>query len=696
MSYSNPHPTRRELLIGSGLTLGAAALGGLLDQPASAAAKAIETDLCVYGATCAGTAAAAQMHRLGGKAVLIGPDHHVGGLTSGGLGQTDIGAKAAIGGLSREFYTRVLRHYTSTYGADSPQVKACSGGFRFEPGVAGKLQSDFLREAGVPVLLDRRLKSVKRRGGRITEIEMADGTVIRAKAFIDASYEGDLMAKAGVSFTVGREANSVYGETLNGIQFGHPGHAFKAPIDPYRKEGEPGSGLLWGVRQEEPGKNGDGDRRIQAYNFRMCLTDDPDNRIPFPQPEGYDAERYELLLRYLNRGYLEIFGNHQPMPNRKTDTNNHGAFGTDNIGRNYEYPEGDWSIRERIYRDHVQYQQGLMYFLANDSRVPANFRETVSKWGLAKDEFRETGGWPHQLYVREARRMVGDYVMTEHNCRGKVVAEDPIGLGAYNMDSHHCRRIVLDGKAVNEGDVQVGVSPYPVSYRAITPKQSECENLLVPVCLSATHISYGSIRMEPVFMILGQSAATAAFHALRDDVPIQRVDYSRLREQMLKDGQVLQWTGGASQPSANTDPKSFRGVALDDQDGKRTGEWVASTRSAERRIGVGYLHDNNANKGQVSIAWTPDLPVEGDYEILLIAPPNPNRATNAPVTVEVSGSLVGTLNVSQRGPETDRGFVSLGRFHLPQGKATTVTLSNTGTDGYVVADGIQFLPVGSP
>lgn len=689
--------TRRDLLKSAGYSLAAATLGGVLVDPARAAERrrVIETDLCVYGATAGGAAAAIQMRRLGGKAVLIGPDRHVGGLTSGGLGQTDIGNKAAIGGLSREFYTRVLQYYTEKYGADSPQAKAATGGFRFEPHVAELLLNRMLQEASVPVHLEKRLKSVRFRGPRISEIQMEDGTVVRARMFIDATYEGDLLAKAGVSYHVGREANSVYGETLNGVQFGHPGHAFKVPVDPYRKEGDPTSGLLWGVRAEAPGNQGDGDRRVQAYNFRMCLTDDPSNMIPFPQPAGYEPERYELLLRYLNKGYLEIFGNHQPMPNRKSDTNNHGAFGTDHIGRNYEYPDGDQKTRERIYQDHVLYQQGLMYFLANDPRVPDNFRATVSRWGLAKDEFQETGGWPHQLYVREARRMVSDYVMTEHNCRGTIKAEDPVGLGAYNMDSHHVRRIVLDGKAVNEGDVQVGVSPYPVSYRSIVPKRGQAENLLVPVCLSSSHISYGSIRMEPVFMILGQSAATAAYQALESDVPVQRVEYSRLRERLLKDGQVLEWTGPVrnSQASANTDPRNFKGVALDDDSGKKTGEWHRSSRSSERRIGNAYIHDNNENKGAVSISWTPDLPAEGEYEILLIAPPNPNRATNVPVTVEVNGSLVGSLTVSQRGPDEGRGFLSLGRFRLPQGRATIVTMTNAGTDGYVVADGIQFLPV---
>jgi hypothetical protein len=685
-------PSRRELL---GWAAGSVA-GVALARPAQA--RAVEADVCVFGGTAAGVVAAVTVHRLGGKAVLVGPDRHLGGLTSGGLGQTDIGNKAAIGGTSREFYQRVLDLYTQRYGAGSPQVAACNGGFRFEPSVAAHLMDGFIAEARVPVYREHRLKAVRKRGNRIVEIEMDNGAVFRAGMFIDASYEGDLLAMAGVSFHVGREANAKYGETLNGIQFGHRGHAFQVPVDPYRIEGDPRSGLLKGITPDAPGNQGDGDHRVQAYNFRMCLTNDPANMLPFPKPPGYDPERYELAARYLNKGFLEIFGNHQPMPNRKSDTNNHGGFGTDNIGMNYRYPTGDRVTRSLIYQDHVDYQQGLMWFLVNDPRVPGRFREAVGKWGLARDEFPETGGWPHQLYVREARRMVSDYVMTEHNCRGKVKAEDPVGLAAYNMDSHHVRRIALDGKAVNEGDVQVGVAPYPIAYRSLVPRAAECANLLVPVCLASSHISYGSIRMEPVFMILAQSAATAALQALRDDVPVQRVDYSRLREQLLKDRQVLEWTG-PSTPSSPTraaaiEPRSFRGVALDDQDGMRVGDWQPSARASERKMGTGYIHDGNANKGGVSITYTPDLPAEGDYEIILYSPPNANRATNVPVTIRVNGSPVGVLTVNQR--LEGAGMYSLGRYRLPQGRATTVLVANDGTDGHVVADGIQFLPVAPP
>jgi hypothetical protein len=548
----------------------------------------------------------------------------------------------------------------------------------------------------VPVFYGQRLKSVKKSGNRIVEIRMEDGRVYRGPVFLDATYEGDLMAQAKVSFAVGREANSVYNETINGIHFGHPNHNFRVPVDPYVVPGDPKSGVLKGVVQEELGEQGAGDHRVQAYNFRMCLTKVPENRLPFPKPNGYDPDRYELLLRYLQAGVWDALRLTSRMPNGKTDTNNFGGFSTDNIGRNYDYPNGDYARREEIFWDHVNYQQGLMWFLANDPRVPENVRSEVGQWGLPKDEFVENGGWPHQLYIREARRMISDVVMTEHHCRGQAKAEDAVGLAAYTMDSHNVRRVVKDGHALNEGNVEVGgFPPYPISYRALVPKESECANLLVPVCLSASHISYGSIRMEPVFMVLGQSSATAASMALDAKVSLQKIDLSALQAKLRADGQVLEWTGGTgSAKVANIDPKSLKGIVLDDADATRVGPWKASTVAGNRRVGTGYVHDDNNAKGQLSLSYVPELPEAGEYEVVLISVPNANRATNVPVSIRVDGKEMASVKVNQR-QEEGNGFTSLGRFHLPKGKNTVVTLSNKETDGYVVADGIQFLPVSS-
>jgi hypothetical protein len=531
------------------------------------ASETIESDICVYGGTAGGVAAAVQAARMGKSAVVVEPGWHVGGLTSGGLGATDIGNKAAIGGISREFYHRVAQHYADSnawtfetaqdYFARNRVGQAGASSlsgvdatmWTFEPHVAENLLFRMLNEAKVPVYFQQQLVSVKKDGARIIEIATS-GKVYRAGMFIDASYEGDLMAKAGVSFTVGREANSQYNETLNGVRAETPKHQFTVAVDPYVKPGDASSGLLPFIQPGDGGKPGEADRSVQAYNFRLCYTKNPANRLPHTPPEKYDSARYELLARYLEalvaagkQPQLAQFWNPIWMPNHKSDINNNGGFSTDFIGMNYYYPNADHTTRAKIWKAHEDYVRGFVYFLATSSRVPENMRKEMQEWGPAKDEFPDTGGWPHQMYVREARRMVSDCVMTEHNCRGTTKAEDPVGLAAYTMDSHNCQRLVKNGRAENEGDVQVGgFPPYPIAYRSIVPKSAECENLLVPICLSATHIAYGSIRMEPVFMLLGQSAATAATLALEDKVPVQNLPYEKLRKRLLADKQVLAWT----------------------------------------------------------------------------------------------------------------------------------------------------------
>ena len=630
-------------------------------QPAPFHEESVQTEVCIYGGTSAGIAAALQLARLNRKVVIVAPEQHIGGLSAGGLGETDIGNKAAIGGIAHEFYQRVGQKY------GVPEE------WRFEPHIAAEVFHDMVREAKAPLYLGQFLASVEKQDARIISITTESGLTIRAKMFIDATYEGDLMARAGVSYFVGREDNTVYGETLNGVQV-HNAHQFDLPIDPYLVAGDNKSGLLPGINPDAPGAIGSGDKRVQAYNFRLCLTDDPANRIAYEKPDHYDAREYELLARYLQAGWPEaqVFQKFDPIHNsfnslsdnkktllqvedlrdargfivklrnaggpftkylkeqisptlraqldayeenvaptstlqnalidelnrllngellytperfakvtlnettraqlgqnladekllqlnralleqayptelgaqrfQKVDKNNHGAVSTDFIGRNYAYPEADYPTREQIFQAHVTYQKGLMWFLGHDERVPENIRVRWNQWGLAKDEFIDSGGWPHQLYVREARRLVSDYVMSEANCRGQKVAEDAIGLAAYTMDSHNAQRFVRDGRVWNEGDVQErGFPPYPISYRAIVPRKAECENLLVPVCLAASHIAYGSIRMEPVFMILGQSAALAAHLALENGSVVQDVSYAALREMLNAGGQVLVW-----------------------------------------------------------------------------------------------------------------------------------------------------------
>ncbi|MFM8533221.1 MAG: FAD-dependent oxidoreductase, partial [Acidimicrobiia bacterium] len=521
-------------------------------------------DVVIYGGTSGGVIASIQAARMGKTAVLIEPTRFLGGLTTGGLGSTDIGNKKAIGGLSREFYANVFRYYgdlakwkqqtREQYFANRPHGYAGTETtlWTFEPQAATEIFAAMLVQVKdrVTVVFGERLdlkKGVVKHGTRITKIVMESGREFAGTMFIDASYEGDLMAKAGVSYHVGREPNALYGETINGLQMaGAKYHQFVKNVDPYVKPGVPSSGLVWGVTPMPEGKDGDGDQRIQAYNFRMCNTDDASNRVPFAKPANYDEKMFELLLRNFEAGDERLPWAPSPMPNRKTDTNNFFAFSTDMIGMNYDYPDGDYPTRARIWKAHEDYQKGLMWTLANHPRVPAKIRDYYSKWGLAKDEFTDNGNWPRQLYVREARRLIGAYVMSERNCTRRVIVDDSVGMGAYNMDSHHTQRYVTkEGFARNEGDIQIGTRPYPISYRSITPKAHECTNLLVPVCLSASHIAYGSIRMEPVFMVTGQSAAIAAGLAIEAGTSVQDVPYARLKERLLAVNQVLDFETAA-------------------------------------------------------------------------------------------------------------------------------------------------------
>ncbi|MES2693699.1 MAG: FAD-dependent oxidoreductase [Verrucomicrobiota bacterium] len=492
--------------------------------------QTLRVDICVYGGTPGGVAAAVQARRMGKTSALAVFRRHVGGLTSAGLTAVDLGKKESIGGMAAEFLNRMGKW----------------SGFR--AGDAEKTYRAMLDEAQVPVWFERRLERVEKQGNRISALVFENGDRIEAAVFVDATYEGDLLARAGVSYHVGREDNSVYDEAFNGY-FIADKHQFRFPVDPYRKPGDAGSGLLPGISAEPLRKRGSGDKRVQAYNFRMWLVRAAEGRT-FPQPAGYKADEYALLLRYITSAPPDFVWDwtykHGPIKLNLGDCNNAGPVSTDFIGGSYEWPEADYATREKIFQAHVTYQQGMMWFLANDPAVPEKLRAHVKTFGLPRDQFPETDGWPHELYVREGRRMVSDYVMTEHNCLGKVVAEDSIGLASYTMDSHHIARVVVDGVVKAEGNVeQKTPQPYPVIYRAIVPRERECANLLVPVALSSSHIAFGSIRMEPVFMLLGQSAATAAAMAIDAKTPVQRVDYAALRTRLLQDKQTLTWVAPA-------------------------------------------------------------------------------------------------------------------------------------------------------
>ena len=527
---------------------------GLPAPSAAQPQRPMRADIVIYGCTSGGVIAAIEARRLDRSVLLVCTADYLGGMTTNGLGWSDTGQHRAIGGLSREFYRRVKRYY------DDPAVWVWSerpgkgtenfvdddAMWQFEPKVAERIFEDWVSEAGVTVVRNQPLRrdraGVTRKGNRIMAFESKTGRRFEGAMFIDATYEGDLMAGAGVSFATGREANSQYGETLNGVQLRNTtNHQFTLDIDPYRVPGDPASGLAPRISGERAAPDGSADQKIQAYTFRMCLTDVPANRVPFPKPQGYDASQYTLLKRYMDAGYRDFFRKFDRIPNGKTDTNNFGAFSFDNIGMNYAYPTGTDAERAAIVAEHVTYQQGLLWFMANDPGVPAETRAETSKWGLCKDEFADNGHWPREFYVREARRMVSDFVMAEPHLRGSKPTPKPIGMGSYNMDSHNVQRIVdARGFARNEGNIEISPGrAYPISYAAIVPKRSEASNLLVPVALSASHIAYGSIRMEPVFMILGESAAAAASLAIASGRPVQDIDYTRLRERLIANGQRL-------------------------------------------------------------------------------------------------------------------------------------------------------------
>ena len=503
----------------------------LLASLAGQCAQSVETDVCIYGGGAGGVTAAVEAARHGKKVALLVFNNHVGGISSSGLGATDVGdpGDAYIQGLAREFYTRI--------GAKYGEAKAK---WAFEPHVAEEVFNEMLKQPGITVYLGQRLAKTTMAGQKITEIAMEEGNVFRAKMFIDATYEGDLLKQAGVSYTVGREANAQYDETINGIRLTTGQQQLPDKIDPYIKPDDPTSGLLPGINPEPLGPIGSADSKVQAYCYRMVLTGNPANRIPVDKPIGYKESDYELLFRTIEAGQTNHFFKTTGMPNRKTDSNNDSGMSCDYIGYNYDYPEADYATRAKIDKAHENWQRGLIWTLQNHPRVPQAIRAAHARLGLPADEFKDNNNWPYELYVREARRMVSDYVLTEKDCTGRVVAPDSVGLAAYTMDSHNCQRIIYKGFVKNEGNVQKRLSkPFPISYRALVPKATECSNLLTPWSVSSTHIAFASVRMEPVYMILGQSAAAAACIAIDDDCAVQKVPYEKLKSLLLKEGQAL-------------------------------------------------------------------------------------------------------------------------------------------------------------
>ena len=519
-------------------------------------------DVVIYGGTAGGVISAITAAQEGAASIVLEPTQHIGGMVTGGLGTTDIGIERSIGGMSRRFYERVYAHYQQPavwkHETREAFVERSRGmvndqdrvWWQVEPSVASRVLNQLAAEAKVTILTGQRLKSVHKSGVRIGSITTVSGDVFHGRVFIDATYKGDLLAMAGVPYRVGREGRHEYGEELAGVVPEAWSTRKQWDVDiPARG---PDNKLLFGVQDIPRGADGAGDRKIQAYNYRICLTDAPENRLSITRPDRYDASRYDLLALYIarkgdtvnltgpQRGSLLNIG---PLPNRKTDVNDGGPFSTDYIGANWDYPEGDFATRQRILQDHEDYTKGLLYFLGHDERVPARIQQQMLRWGYPKDEYTGTGHWTPQLYIREARRMVGDYVVTQQDIQQRREKLDSVGMGSYNADSHLVQRIVNpDGFVRNEGnpnDRAMGHKPYEIPYRCLTPKRGDCDNLFATFCVSASHIGFASVRMEPVFMILSESAGVAAATAVKKNIAVQHVPVAPLQQRLVARGQRL-------------------------------------------------------------------------------------------------------------------------------------------------------------
>lgn len=670
-------------------------LASLVIPLASAAGP---VDLVVYGGTPSGISAAVVAAREGLTVRVIEWTPWIGGMVAGGLSKTDVGREETIGGFAKEFFAAAAAEKP-----DTPMWYA-------EPHVNLATFRRMLDEAGVEVITGQALKSVEKQGSSIVSLTTSDGTVHRGKIFIDASYEGDLMAQAGVSYRVGREAREEYGEALAGYHrmpirprsvavmealspsLGGDGpsyiHGTPAPIPGLDKEGKP----IFGVFPDPGLEEGAADHRTQSYNFRICVTRRPEIRVPFPKPENYDPTRYELLARLIETFPGIRFGRFFHLggiANGKYDLNAQGLFSTDYPGANFDYPDGDAATRDRIWKDHVDFIQGLLWYLGHDERVPQRLRDETNEWGLCQDEFADNGHWPYALYVREGRRMVGEYVMIQKDLQNDIFKDDGVAMGSFVIDCHIVQRILAeDGTVRDEGSFQDAPAlPYQIPYRSITPKREECDNLLVPVCLSASHIACCSLRMEPVYMNLGHACGLAAAVVLENGGTVQTVNIPELRARLLEQKAVLELPSLANLPRASKLP----GLVMDDLAAEKTGHWTGSGYGTP--VDGFAIHDANQEKGSLSVTYRLTIPDTGRYSVGLSYPSAPNRASNVPVTIRhLGGESIVTVNQKTAPPE-GAIFLPLGVFEFSKGGTAEIIVATGGTDGIVGADAVQLLPV---
>lgn len=638
----------------------------------------ITVDICIYGGSSAGVIAAYTASKAGKSVLVIEPTSHLGGLSAGGLGMTDIGNKYVVKGLALDFYRKIGKHYN--------QFEQ----WIFEPKVASEIFANYLANCDAKVIKGYIVSKVNKEGTVIKSVDIHRSqdqgkgqTTVTAKVFMDCTYEGDLLALAGASYHVGREDNSVYGETINGVQL-LDGHQFPDGVDPYREKGNKNSGLLWGINADPVLAQGTGDKKVQAYNYRITLTNNPSNRIEITKPDNYDPSKYELLKRQKEiqpwKSLQDVFI-WSLMPNGKTDINNRNGFSTDMIGMNWNYPEADYSERQEIIKAHEDYTKGLLYFVGNDASVPEFIRKEMKTWGYPKDEYVDNNNWSPQLYIREGRRLIGELVMTQNHCQGREIVDDEIGYAAYTMDSHNCDRVVVNGMVKNEGNVEVGgFAPFPISYRAITPKRDEVSNLLVPVCLSASHIAFGSIRMEPVFMVLGQSAAVAACLAIDQKTDVQGVKVDDIKMVLLKN------------PKADNRQADELIHVSDSELVSLTGSW-----SKGKSKGYGMSYQESRPEGLSEARFNTSTGFKpGKYKLYTYFPKTKESSSSLTINIfngETEKTKTVDLDKVEIKGQTSSTWVYLGEFAFQKSTSNPyVEISTKGANGIVAANAILLVP----
>ena len=672
----------------------------LLARPA----RAVEADVIVYGATPGGFCAAIAAAREGVKVVLIEPSAHVGGVNTGGLSFSDSNQtiRSTLLGLFEEWHQRVAADYAAR-GVKLPYDVAVKNNvvWTYEPHVAARVTDAMLKEAGVTVLTKQPLEGVEKEGARIVGLRTSAG-LHPAKVFIDATYEGDLMAKAGVVWHLGRESRDEFGESLAGRQYPKQ----KMEINGFDANGLP----LPFITTVRKGDDNAGEQTVMVYSFRLCLTKDPANRVPFPAPKAYDSARFELVRRYfLKYPNAPLPWDLYPLPGNKFDANNGigKMFSMGLVGEANGWCASDPKGRAKLWEKHKEYTLEFYQFLTTDAAVPAKIRATMAELGLCRDEFPETGHWSPQLYVREGRRLDGRYTLTQKDVIDEPKKDDPIAVSSFPIDSHDCRRIALPEGVLNEGTIFPVRMPgrphgyaYHVPYRAITPASTECSNLLVPVALSATHVAYSSIRVEPTWMAIGQSAGIAAALSAKEGVTVQALDYGRLRARLLAQNQALDLPALPPLPAKAADTgkgtgitlASLPGLILDEAQAELSGDWEHST-NFKPHVGSGYVHDGKRSDGKSKATFRFKVPADGEYELRMAYSAHETRTTRLPLKLE-GGGAEHRFTVDQTQPlSAGEAFRPLRQFTLRQGIEYVLTVSNDDTVGFVILDAFQLLPV---